>query len=67
MAKGMNTFRIPFKLERMIPPGGGLTGALDSTYLSGLTTIVNYITGKGGYAAVERACILPRVLPESGR
>ena len=51
----MNTFRIPFKLERLIPLEGGLTGAFDATYLSVLTTIVNYITNKGGYAVVERA------------
>lgn len=61
----MNTFRIPSKLERLIPLEGGLTGALDATYLSGLTTIVNYITNKGGYAVVEHAPPLSRIFPES--
>lgn len=61
-------------MERLSPPANGLTGAFDSTYLSGLQTvsgimckcmlskltsntqIVNYITGKGAYAVVDRAC-----------
>ncbi|KAJ3545968.1 hypothetical protein NMY22_g2236 [Coprinellus aureogranulatus] len=51
--QGFNTFRIAFKLERLSPLGGGLTGAFDQTYLSGLRTIVNYITNKGAYAVVE--------------
>ena len=55
VGKGLNTFRVPFQLERLIPPAGGLTGSLDATYLSGLTTTVNYITGKGAYAVIERA------------
>ena len=39
-------------LERIAP--NGIAGSLDSTYLSGLKTIVNYITGKGAYALIER-------------
>jgi hypothetical protein len=49
----MNSFRIPFLLERMVPPSSGLTGSFDQTYLSGLQTIVNYITSKGAYAIIE--------------
>ncbi|KAG8876776.1 hypothetical protein FRB97_003927 [Tulasnella sp. 331] len=50
---GFNTFRVPFLMERMSPPATGLAGPFDSTYLSGLTTIVNYITGKGAYALID--------------
>ncbi|KAF8896326.1 endoglucanase [Infundibulicybe gibba] len=53
MGQGFNTFRIPFQLERLSPPATGLTGAFDATYLNGLKTIVSYITGKGGFAAIE--------------
>ncbi|VDC04762.1 unnamed protein product [Peniophora sp. CBMAI 1063] len=50
---GMNTFRIPFLLERLAPPATGITGPFDQTYLSGLKTIVNYITSKGAYALID--------------
>jgi endoglucanase len=40
-------------LERAVPPSSGLTGGFNSTYLSGLTTIVNYITNKGAYVLIE--------------
>ncbi|KAG9004813.1 hypothetical protein FRB94_002062 [Tulasnella sp. JGI-2019a] len=50
---GFNTFRIPFMMERLSPPATGLTGAFDPTYLSGLTTTVNYVTGKGAYAVID--------------
>jgi endoglucanase len=53
MGKGMNTFRVCFLMERMSPPATGLTGSFDQTYLSGLKTIVNYITGKGGFALID--------------
>lgn len=53
LGKGMNSFRIPFMLERLCPPATGMTGAFDATYLQGLKTIVSYITSKGGYAAIE--------------
>ncbi|PFH53034.1 glycoside hydrolase family 5 protein [Amanita thiersii Skay4041] len=54
ISQGFNTFRIPFQQERMSPPTtGGLTGSFNQTYLSGLKTIVSYITGKGAYAAIE--------------
>ncbi|KAH8093705.1 glycoside hydrolase superfamily [Cristinia sonorae] len=53
VGQGFNAFRIPFLMERMSPPATGLTGPLDQTYLSGLKTIVNYITGKGGFAIID--------------
>ncbi|KAL0961376.1 hypothetical protein HGRIS_006330 [Hohenbuehelia grisea] len=53
VGKGFNTFRIPFQLERLSPPAQGITGSFDATYLNGLKTIVNYITNKGAYAAIE--------------
>lgn len=55
MSQGFNTFRVPFLMERVSPPStGGLTGPFNSTYLSGLQQIVSYITGKGGFAVVDR-------------
>jgi len=51
--QGFNTFRIPFKQERISPPSAGLTGAFDQTYLNGLKTIVNYVTQKGAFAIIE--------------
>ncbi|CAL1715810.1 unnamed protein product [Somion occarium] len=53
MGQGFNTFRIPFLMERLSPPATGLTGPFDATYLSGLKTIISYITGKGGFALVD--------------
>ncbi|THG99752.1 hypothetical protein EW026_g2669 [Hermanssonia centrifuga] len=53
VGKGFNTFRITFLMERISPPATGLTGPFDATYLSGLKTIVSYVTGKGGYALVD--------------
>lgn len=50
---GFNSFRITFLMERMVPPATGLTGAFNQTYLSGLTTAVNYVTSKGGYAIID--------------
>jgi endoglucanase len=44
MAKGMNTFRVGFKWERM---QRAAYGALDATYFSRLDTIVKYATAKG--------------------
>lgn len=56
VGKGLNTFRVPFALERIAP--NGVAGSLDATYLGGLKTIVNYITNKGAYAAIEREYFL---------
>jgi len=53
VGQGFNTFRVPFQQERITPPSGGLTGGFNSTYLDGLKTTVNYITGKGAYAVIE--------------
>ncbi|VDC04766.1 unnamed protein product [Peniophora sp. CBMAI 1063] len=50
---GFNTFRIPFLLERLAPPATGIAGPFDQTYLSGLKTIVSYVTGKGAYALID--------------
>ncbi|KAG8991282.1 hypothetical protein FRB94_002057 [Tulasnella sp. JGI-2019a] len=50
---GFNTFRVPFLMERLNPPATGLTGPFNATYLAGLTTTVNYITGKGAYALID--------------
>ncbi len=60
LGQGFNTFRIPFLMERVSPPStGGLTGPFNSTYLDGLKQTVSYITGKGGFAIVDRECLLP--------
>ncbi|KAJ7650198.1 endoglucanase [Roridomyces roridus] len=53
VADGFNFFRVPFMMERLVPPSTGMTGPFNSAYLSGLTTIVNYITSKGAYAALD--------------
>ncbi|KAJ3555099.1 hypothetical protein NM688_g2764 [Phlebia brevispora] len=63
VGNGFNTFRIPFLMERLSPPAQGLTGSFDATYLSGLKTIVSYITGKGAYAVVDREYSSPLVPP----
>jgi endoglucanase len=43
----------------MNPPATGLTGAFNQTYLSGLQTIVSYITGKGAFVLIERKLQFP--------
>ncbi|KAJ5895079.1 Cellulase [Penicillium taxi] len=48
--EGMNIFRIPFLMERMVPTE--MTGSIDSTYLSRLETVVSYITGEDAYAVI---------------
>ncbi|KAJ8522402.1 hypothetical protein ONZ45_g991 [Pleurotus djamor] len=54
VGKGFNSFRIPFKLERLSPPAGGLTSPnFDPAYLNSLKETVNYITSKGAYAVIE--------------
>lgn len=61
MGQGFNTFRIPFLMERVSPPStGGLTGPFNNTYLDGLKQTVSYITGKGGFAIIDRECLLQR-------
>ncbi|KAF7374835.1 Glycoside hydrolase family 5 protein [Mycena sanguinolenta] len=53
VGQGFNFFRVPFLMERMVPPAGGITGPFDSTYLSNYMETINYITGKGAYAAID--------------
>ncbi|KFH48504.1 Endo-beta-1,4-glucanase A-like protein [Hapsidospora chrysogenum ATCC 11550] len=48
---GMNTFRVAFKMERLVP--GELSGPVNETYWEGLQTTVDYITGKGYYAVLD--------------
>jgi endoglucanase len=50
-SKGFNSFRIAFLMERLAP--SGITGSFNQAYLSGLTTIVNYVTNKGAYAIID--------------
>ncbi len=50
IAKGMNTFRIPFRWERLQRT---LNGALDATESSNLTTTVNGLTAKGAYVIID--------------
>lgn len=47
----MNSFRVPFLMERMIPTK--MTGSLDSDYFSGIEAVVTHITGKGAYAILD--------------
>ncbi|CAI7637596.1 unnamed protein product [Penicillium crustosum] len=49
--QGMNIFRVPFLMERMVPTS--LTGPLDATYLAGLTSTVKFITDSGAYAVLD--------------
>jgi endoglucanase len=52
VGKGMNIFRIPILMERIIP--SNMTGTTNAAYLSGLITLVNYITNtKGAYAVID--------------
>jgi len=51
MAEGYNIFRLPFAMELMAPTS--MTGPLSAAYLANYTTVVNYITNKGGYAVID--------------
>lgn len=51
MDKGMNIFRIPFLMERLAQ--GTMTSALDAAYLSGLKTVVSFITAAGAHAVLD--------------
>ncbi|KAJ7903429.1 endoglucanase [Mycena olivaceomarginata] len=53
VGKGFNFFRVPFQMERLVAPATGITGPFSSAYLANLTTTINYITGKGAYAALD--------------
>ncbi|KAE8144583.1 glycoside hydrolase [Aspergillus avenaceus] len=48
---GMNVFRIPFLMERLVP--SDMTGTPDSTYLKDLKTTVKSITDSGAYAVLD--------------
>ncbi|THY42125.1 glycoside hydrolase [Aureobasidium pullulans] len=48
--KGMNTFRVNFLMERLVP--NEMTGSLDAAYLGNLTETVNGITKLGAYAII---------------
>ena len=50
LALGMNTFRIPFRWERLQPT---LEQALDSRELAALDQLVEHITDSGGYVVLD--------------
>jgi endoglucanase len=52
LAKGMNIFRIPILMERMVPPPS-MTGAINTTYLSGLSDTVTHVTSAGAFAVID--------------
>jgi Endoglucanase len=47
----MNTFRVAFSMERLVP--NTLTSAFDQGYLKNLTETVNYITNNGAWAVLD--------------
>ncbi|KAK1144621.1 hypothetical protein N8T08_004924 [Aspergillus melleus] len=49
--EGMNIFRVPFLMERLVP--SKMTGTPDSTYLKDLKTTVAAITDSGAYAVLD--------------
>ncbi|KAJ5163098.1 Glycoside hydrolase superfamily [Penicillium coprophilum] len=49
--KGMNIFRVAFKMERLVP--GTMTGGFDAAYLSNLTATVKAITDGGSHAVLD--------------
>lgn len=51
MDMGMNSFRIPFLMERLAQ--STMTATLDADYLANLTTVVKYITDAGSYAVLD--------------
>uniref|UniRef100_UPI003CC92267 cellulase n=2 Tax=Thermoascus aurantiacus ATCC 26904 TaxID=1133049 RepID=UPI003CC92267 len=51
ISKGMNIFRVPFMMERLVP--NSMTGSPDPNYLADLIATVNAITQKGAYAVVD--------------
>ncbi|RHZ48510.1 putative extracellular endoglucanase/cellulase [Aspergillus thermomutatus] len=48
---GMNIFRVPFLMERLVP--SSMTGTPDATYLSDLKKTVEFITDSGAYAILD--------------
>ncbi|KAJ7931588.1 glycoside hydrolase superfamily [Mycena leptocephala] len=54
VGKGFNFFRVPFLMERLVPPATGIAGPLSAGYLANLTATINYITNtKGAFAALD--------------
>jgi len=51
VAKGMNTFRVPVMMERMVP--SSMTGTVNTTYTNPMVTYLTYITSKGAYAILD--------------
>uniref|UniRef100_Q8WZD7 cellulase n=1 Tax=Rasamsonia emersonii TaxID=68825 RepID=Q8WZD7_RASEM len=49
--QGMNIFRVPFLMERMVP--NQMTGPVDSAYLQGYSQVINYITSHGASAVID--------------
>ncbi|KAF2669390.1 endo-beta-1,4-glucanase [Microthyrium microscopicum] len=49
--KGMNTFRLNFLMERLIPDK--MTGSFNAEYLKDMEDSVNFVTGKGAYAMLN--------------
>jgi endoglucanase len=56
MAKGFNTFRIGFLMERISPPATGLTGTFDATYLASLNTVCGDTVGMFGLRVLANGC-----------
>ncbi len=50
IGKGMNTFRLPFRWERLQP---AICGQLDSGEFSRLDSFVTYATSRGAHVAIE--------------
>ncbi|OKL56607.1 putative endo-beta-1,4-glucanase B [Talaromyces atroroseus] len=48
---GLNIFRVPFLMERMIP--NEMTGSLDTDYFDGYSEVIEYITNQGAYAVID--------------
>ncbi|OQE27895.1 hypothetical protein PENFLA_c005G04524 [Penicillium flavigenum] len=48
---GMNIFRVPFLMERLVPTT--MTGTPDATYLAALKSTVKFITDSGAYAVLD--------------
>lgn len=51
MSEGYNTFRVPFKMERLAL--GGVGGSFSPDYLANFSTVINHITQKGGWAILD--------------
>lgn len=45
-------FRIPILMERLVPPPS-MTGAINETYLEGLSATVAHITAAGAFAVID--------------